>query len=480
MEAPGKPGAFLCFGLQPAGRHGAKRKATRMAGGFDTSLDTLQAAGDDSGRAVCFSAGNVVLSRQFFRKTCRENAEGREGGPFARKGLPRDAAIREHRRPGGTADGSCHGIGGQGPQQKLVPGAVPVGQGLFAGQREHAVTVEEHVRWDDVPGQPGGGHAGQSAAPGLVQGDIGGHHGEHGVAGGDVAGQRVQGPVMGHGRAVGVASPGQEAPLGVIDIAQRVEDHQGRHPYALPLQAQAAQAALVRKVQRPARGIPAKAEQATAAGPAGRSHGPFGQRCRRGRPGRGIAHGRIGQHARPGIHVQIVDDGPRDDGDDAVGHGKTVPLFAQKAHDAVGGGQAEGAAPGQQQAVHGVHLGFGPHELRLAAARREARHGDARGEALRAKDGGAAGMVPFVRGVACQQAVDGGQGGIGHGSSCVGGCGRASGAVGRILHVRAEKESPPLGERSPQAALRWCRAGPGRASPARWGLRRMPPGEGAP
>ena len=54
----------------------------------------------------------------------------------------------------------------------------------------------------------------------------------------------------------------------------------------------------------------------------------FGQRCRRGRPGRGIAHVRIGQHAGPGIHVQIVDDGPRDDGDDTVRHGESVSLFA--------------------------------------------------------------------------------------------------------------------------------------------------------
>lgn len=179
-----------------------------------------------------------------------------------------------------------------------------------------------------MPGQTGGGHAGQTAALGLVQGDVGRHYGEHGIAGRDLSGQSVQSLRMGHRRAVREAPAGQKVPPGIVDIAQRIEDHQGRHPYALPFQAQAAQTALVRKIQRFARCILAKAEQAAAAGPAGCPHSAFGQRCRRGRPGRGIAHVRIGQHAGPGIHVQIVDDGPRDDGDDTVRHGESVSLFA--------------------------------------------------------------------------------------------------------------------------------------------------------
>jgi len=258
---------------------------------------------------------------------------------------------------------------------------------------------------------------------------------------------------MGHRRTVGEAPAGQETPLAIINVAQRIEDHQGRYLYAFPFQTQAAQTAFVRKIQRLARVILAKTEQTAATGPAGGPHSAFGQRCRRGRPGRGIAHGRIGKNAGPGVHVQIVDDGSRDDGDDAVRHGEAVPLFAQESHDTVGSGQTKGASSGQQQAVHGVHLGFGPHELGLAAARGEARHGDARREALRAKDGGAAGVVAVVRGVACQQAGDGGQSGIGHGSSCGGGLqlspyGHAAairrGTVRRIFHVRREKESPLL------------------------------------
>ena len=83
----------------------------------------------------------------------------------------------------------------------------------------------------------------------------------------------------------------------------------------------------------------------------------------------------------------------------------------------------------------------------------ESGHGDAWREALRAKDGGAAGMVPVVRGVACQQAVDGGQGGIAHGNSCGGGwqlrpCNHTAaagrGRMGQIFHVHAKKESFPL------------------------------------
>ena len=121
-----------------------------------------------------------------------EKDESREGGLFVRQGSPCDAASREHPRPGGTADGSGHGVSGQGPQQEFIPGAVPFGQGLLAGQREHDIPVEEHVRGDDMPGQTGGGHAGQTAALGLVQGDVGRHYGEHGIAGRDLSGQSVQ------------------------------------------------------------------------------------------------------------------------------------------------------------------------------------------------------------------------------------------------------------------------------------------------
>ena len=133
-------------------------------------------------------------------------------------------------------------------------------------------------------------------------------------------------------------------------------------------------------------------------------------------------------------------------------------------------------APGQQQAVHGVHLGFGPHELRLAAARREARHGDAWvkpcGQRMAVQP------VWFRSSVAwpasrpsmavrwywswellCRRV-----------RPCVGG-------RGTNLACSRGKESPRWGSVPAGRPALVPGRGLGRASPARWGLRRMPPGK---
>ena len=127
-----------------------------MAGVFSAVGD-----GTDTAGRYAPLRGQLLLPPQFFRGACRKKAESREGGLFVRQGSRCDTASREHPRPGGTADGSGHGVSGQGPQQEFIPGAVPFGQGLLAGQREHDIPVEEHVRGDDMPGQTGGGHAGR-------------------------------------------------------------------------------------------------------------------------------------------------------------------------------------------------------------------------------------------------------------------------------------------------------------------------------
>ena len=197
-----------------------------MAGGFDTSLDTLQAAGDDSGRAVCFLRGTLSClgssSEKHAGKTRRAGKEGSLPGKVS-------PVMRPYANIAGRAalaDGSCHGIGGQGPQQKLVPGAVPVGQGAVCWPARTRCHRRRACARGRCAGPARWRPCGPVGCTGSCPGDIGGHHGEHGVAGGGRLRPARPGP--GHGaRACRRRSvPGQEAPLGVIDIAQRVEDHQ--------------------------------------------------------------------------------------------------------------------------------------------------------------------------------------------------------------------------------------------------------------
>ena len=90
-----------------------------MAGGFETMAGVFPAVGDGTDTAGRYAPlrRSLLLPPQFFQRRMPEKSGEQGRGTLCPAGLPCDGASREHPRPGGTADGSGHGVSGQGPQQ---------------------------------------------------------------------------------------------------------------------------------------------------------------------------------------------------------------------------------------------------------------------------------------------------------------------------------------------------------------------------
>jgi hypothetical protein len=162
----------------------------------------------------------------------------------------------------------------------------------------------------------------------------------------------------------GGRTPARISPLrGSTTLPKGVDDHQRGHHQPIPqVDRRAADAGLHRA---------GDAQEFARAGAGPRAHVSLGDGAVGGGLAGSIAHRRIRPRGRV-AQVQVKDDRRRDNGDLRHAGVKADAALFQIAHDAVGGGEAEGRAAGQQHSMHPLHQVHRTQQVRLAGARRAA------------------------------------------------------------------------------------------------------------